>query len=454
MKLLLSSLSVSVVCLRSGSAFSPSVVSHRAVVGHHHRGTSSSLKAINFEENAPRDVPPFEEWAAQCGVQRAGGFQLTSEDNLDWSAFTSEDLATGSPVVYVPGNMVLSSTRIRQELGSELDAASDYLSRLGSNAESLPQFALLVKVLMEYEQQENSPYYPWLNSLPRLYFNAVSMTHFCHECLPPLVFSLSREKMVKLGNFCDALEKVTVLTDFTKSNKDLIKWAFNIVTTRAFGEDEEKTIVPLGDYFNHGTETEVDMSFDEEGNCNVFTTRDVPAGSPLRMSYGCPTNPSKLFAVYGFLDESSPATFCKIMTIKPTDELKNLGLDFSRMLFYKETGDISEEVWDVLLYETLKDNREHQQSFYEAHMRGDANTKQEFHQHYFPQTSAALAKHVDTFLKQLETLMEKTVGVDPVTHPRLPLIMQHNEYVKETFLAVKANLESMGVQTSQEQVYS
>ena len=67
----------------------------------------------------------------------------------------------------------------------------------------------------------------------------------------------------------------------------------------------------------------------------VYTTRDVPANSPLRISYGCPTNPSFLFARYGFLDESSPATFCKMMHIPKTEENVNMGMDFSKMLFYR-----------------------------------------------------------------------------------------------------------------------
>jgi len=45
----------------------------------------------------------------------------------------------------------------------------------------------------------------------------------------------------------------------------------------------------------------------------VHTVQDIPAGLPLCISYCCPTNPSELFARYGFIDKTSPATFCKIM---------------------------------------------------------------------------------------------------------------------------------------------
>jgi len=197
--------------------------------------------------------------------------------------------------------------------------------------------------------------------------------------------------------------------------------------------------------FNHGTETEVELTYDENGSCLVYATRDVPAGSPLRMSYGDPTNPSYLFATYGFLDETSPATFCKIMDIKPNAELRDLGLDFSRMLFYKDTGDVSEEVWDVLLYQVLgrTNNRSAQKEFYDAHARGDYETKDAIHREYFFETSSALKNHVDTFLKQLDTLSAKGDGMDVREHPRLPRILKHNEFVRQTFLNVKARVDPM-----------
>jgi hypothetical protein len=193
--------------------------------------------------------------------------------------------------------------------------------------------------------------------------------------------------------------------------------------------------------FNHGTHTEVQIEYDEDGNCYANTMYDVPAGSPLRMSYGDNTNPSALFARYGFLDESSPATFCKIMISKPSQQLIDMGYVHSRMLFYKDTGEVSAEVWDVLLYQILESNPEVQQTFYQAHMSGDSDTKQAIQQHYFLETQAALKNHVDSFLNQLGALMIKADGRDISQHPRLPLIMSHNEFVRQTFLNVQAQLQ-------------
>mmetsp|Transcript_8487 Transcript_8487/g.11188 ORF Transcript_8487/g.11188 Transcript_8487/m.11188 type:complete len:471 (+) Transcript_8487:213-1625(+) len=411
--------------------------------------TSSQVASAvaDINENASRDLASFDEWATNCGVQRAEGFQLTSdEDGLDWSIMTTQPHEEGVGVLSVPNSMILTSSRARQEfeeLGIDVHAAVDLLGRLGAS-DQIPQFYLFVKILAEYEKGDQSSWFPWLNSLPRLYYNAVSMTNFCYECLPPLVFSLSRIERVKCDNFYDALQKVDFLTKETTSNKDLAKWAFNAVYTRCWGPDDDKQIIPMVDMINHGTETEVATYYDDDGNCIVYTTKEVPAGSPLRMSYGDPTNPSHFFATYGFLDETSPATFSKIM-LNPTAQLLDLGYDYSRMLFYKDTGDISEEVWDVMLYQTLGASKEieAQQAFYEAHMSGDAENKQSIHQHYFLQTAIALQTHVDTFVTRLDELSEKGVGKDLIEHPRLPLILRHNEFVKSTFLTVKARLDSM-----------
>ena len=163
------------------------------------------------------------------------------------------------------------------------------------------------------------------------------------------------------------------------------------------------------------------------------------------MSYGDTTNPSKLFAVYGFLDETSSATFCKYLIPQPTRQLVNMGYDHAQMLFYN-TGDVSEQVYDVLLYQILdREDRDAQQALYEAHMQGDLDTKYAIHQHFADKTMATLNKHVDQFLRQLDELSVKAEGKDVTEHPRLPLILRHNEFVRETFLRAKSRLAQVAM---------
>lgn len=401
------------------------------------------ITVVDIDENAPRDIVGFEDWASSYGVQRCDGFQLTSEDGgFDVNAMTTMDIPAQSPVLYVPNEMILKTSEAQEELGIFTAAEKRLVS--AKAADHIPYFYLFLKILKEYELGDQSPWFPWLNSLPRYYSNGASMTPFCFDCLPPLVGLMAKKDRIRFIQFFQALKFVDGISEESKSRKDLAKWAFSVVHTRCFEANGDILIIPMVDMLNHGTETEVDLSFDEEGNCYGISKYDIPAGYPLRMSYGDHTNPSRLFARYGFLDKTSPATFCKIMIKRPTQDLIDMGYDHSRMLFYKDTGEVSEEVWDVLLYQILGANDPNQQQvFYNAHMNGDYATKQSLHSNYFPQTVAALRSHVDNFLFSLDNLTQQTLGSDVNEHPRLPLILEHNEFVRQTFLKVKTSLESM-----------
>eukprot|EP00980_Cylindrotheca_fusiformis_P028586 scaffold22613_cov126-Cylindrotheca_fusiformis.AAC.6 len=399
---------------------------------------------VSVDERTQRDVVTMNEWALSCGVQTSEGFELTTNDGLDYCVMTQQDLPVGSPVLYVPSEMVLSSVQAVQEFGTgTLGPAEQELLQSGKvDAGKIPLFRIFAKILVEYEKGQASPWYPWLNSTPRLYNTGASMTYACFDCLPPYAAGLAMQERVQSVNFQKAAKLLPLRLE-TLSNVDLLKWAYNVAVTRSMEwNGAERFIAPMADMFNHGTETEVELSFDENGNCMAYATRDVPAGSELRLSYGDPTNPSPLFATYGFLDESSPATFCKLMHL--TEEMEELGYDFSNLLFYKDTGDISMEVYDVILYSILRKNDPNlAQGFYQAVLSGDVDTKNQFHEQYFAYTKEELQKHVDGTLRNLEKWSSQAESYDPITHPRVPVILKHNSFVKESFLRVKQNLDSM-----------
>lgn len=306
---------------------------------------------VNIAENAPRDIQTMEAWADACGVQKSEGFQLASADEygLDVFATTTQDLPAYSSALYVPETMILSSHKAMAELRSEeMEPAENIVNGVNAGSE-LQYYYLMLKILVEYEKGEESPWFPWLNSLPRYFSNAASMTPFCYQCLPSLMRKLAMEERANLNRL--SVRKVPFLRIETRGNEDLWAWAYQIAYTRSFKTDDgDLKIVPMGDFFNHGSDyTEIQTAYDEEGNYYAQTTYDVPAGTPLRISYGDPTNPSFLFARYGFLDESSPATFCKIFPPHVNAEMETLGYAQNRMLFYKDTGDVSKEVssgWD------------------------------------------------------------------------------------------------------------
>jgi len=162
-------------------------------------------------------------------------------------------------------------------------------------ADHLPQFYIFLKILKEYEMGDQSAWYPWLNSLPRFFSNGSAMSHYCcTSCLPSLVGELANQERIRFTQFFRALKGATMISDQAKRNRALTKWAFSAVYTRSFPLNDrgDVLIAPLADMFNHGTQTEIEINVDEEGNCCAYTTYDVPAGSELRISYGNPTNPA------------------------------------------------------------------------------------------------------------------------------------------------------------------
>ena len=329
-----------------------------------------------------RDVYAMADWAAGYGVQQAEGVQLTS-----------------------------------------YDGGRDY-----------------------YERGRDSPWYPWLNSLPRIYNTGASMTYACFDCLPPYAAYLALSERQNFVNFQKAIRNGPFSEEILK-NVTVLKWAYNVALTRSIdvgnGNGGERVIAPLADMFNHGAETEVEVSVDSNGDCYAYATVDVPPGAPLRVSYGDPTDPTPLFAKYGFLDESSPGTFCKLMSMRM--EMETLGYTFANLLFYRENGGISPEVYDVVLYHVLLDSDPQgaADGFYRAVMGGDESTKAQYHDQYWPYTKVELQKHVDGTLRDLDRWSTKANSYDLNTHPRVPLILQHNAFVRETFLRVKANLDAM-----------
>ena len=109
-----------------------------------------------------------------------------------------------------------------------------------------------------------------------------------------------------------------------------------------------------------------------------------------------------------------------------------------------------------MLFIVLQSQPEDQQAFYQAHMTGDEATKQNCHQEYFPETLRVLQKHVDYLVNELDeafirmedhsilaSMDEGDGDNDNNSHPRLPLISQHNSAVRGILELVKRYLDSL-----------
>lgn len=403
--------------------------------------------AISVEEETERDLSQLGDWATHFGIVGSDGFTLVPTSEDDWAAEATMDLPKNSQVLQVPQDIILSSPAIRLEIGEEkLKSALEFLKSKGI-AHQTGQFLLFLKILMEYEKEEESFWYVWLNALPRKFYTAVSMDDFEISCLPPFLYSLSMMDRIHFSVFLEAMPYVSdifMYGDQITQDINLLKWVFNVVYTRCWGLDDERCdIVPMADMFDHAYPANVAIKYDDNQNCVVVMKEDAQANTPLCMSYGMPTNPARLLATFGFLDESPPATYCKILARKPSKKLVDMGYDTSKMVFYTADGGISEECFDVVLFNLLEKTPETQDAFYKAHMSGDQDTKLTFQRRYLLETCTSLKLHVDGVLRELEILKERIDEVDFNQHPRLPMIRRHNEVVKDTFLKVKGRLDVM-----------
>jgi len=216
--------------------------------------TSGSSSTISIAEDAPRDIKTMDRWATGCGVQKAEGLKYTNEASYgivtEVGVGTDLDIPAGQPVLLVPSEMILTGEKARNELGP-LETSESLFERL-QKTEDLPQFYLFLKVLKEYESGMDSPWYYWLDSLPRYFANGSSMTHLCSDLLPPLVGTLVSLERVRFRQFFRALKHADCLSENVRSDKDLAKWAFAIVYTRSFplyreGSYQDVQLVPVAD---------------------------------------------------------------------------------------------------------------------------------------------------------------------------------------------------------------
>ena len=212
-------------------------------------------------EYAQRDISTMEQWALSNGAQKVDGLQLISNDSngIDWQWITQVDIPAGSPILYIPSNMILSSNAIIQEFGDDPDSdgnpllyAEQSLVKMNKlTAQRLPLFRLFVKILTEYEKGTDSPYYHWLNSLPRRFYNGVAMTDDCFECLPPYASWLASSERDNYFYFREAISFSHL--DFDKETLDddrIMQWAYNVALTRfteVWQPTRQKLIPPLGD---------------------------------------------------------------------------------------------------------------------------------------------------------------------------------------------------------------
>ena len=136
-------------------------------------GSLAASFYVDTNENAVRDIANMDEWSYNVGIERMNGLELGTEDGLDYSVYMSDYVDPGNFLLKVPARVILSSYDARQEFN--LQRSIDFLHSLGAG-NNASDFYLFVKILVEVEKGDDSPWFHWLNSTPRLFYNAISMT--------------------------------------------------------------------------------------------------------------------------------------------------------------------------------------------------------------------------------------------------------------------------------------
>ena len=260
-----------------------SVSSRRSISSNTALWFRSSTVSLDVSEATKRNVDTLQEWAQECGVQTVEGLRIVqtapsinNPDGQDYHLVTKQDIEANTPVICVPQYLTLSSADISQELGGNLEAAESALE----SSDRLPLFRLIVKILSEVQAGDTSPFYPWLNALPRRFNNGVAMTEACFECLPPYASYLASQERYTFEIFLQAMQKGYLeLSTEILEDIPLLQWAYNVALTRHQinwnQEDQvDKIIAPLADMLNHASFPNCEIQFDEEGNAYVVASQD------------------------------------------------------------------------------------------------------------------------------------------------------------------------------------
>ena len=261
------SLAIIGIFATSVSAFTPSYTTKNNIaINTRPSSTSSQLNQYAqtaqglvdvTDEYAQRDVYTMEEWAMQYGAQKAPGVELTTQDGADYEYVANQGVGAGQMVMYTPPDIVLNSAAIQAEFGQSLIGAEQVVVGIDQGTQQrLPLFRLMIKVLSEYEKGQDSPFYTWLNSLPRQYYNGVSMTDACFDCLPPYAGWLASSERQNYCNFVAAIRQggYLPLQQETIQDGQVLKWAYNVALTRfheVWQPERAKLIAPLADMVSY-----------------------------------------------------------------------------------------------------------------------------------------------------------------------------------------------------------
>lgn len=419
--------------------------------GRHRRRQATFLKSSD------RDISSLGDWAAKNQISISPSTSITLDSGDNYGITLNKSTKQYETILSIPKELVLDSESIRKEWYEDLKPALDYIENSGLD-ESTLNFVLIVKIIYEHNRKEESTWYEWIESLPRVFDTGVCMDEVELDCLPPFALALANFEIQQLEIFQRAYEMLKGTPIYVDGTTDeSFNWAFNVILTRCWryaqDNDDDDLVrpiaVPFGDMFNHKEPPNVMVQDADSLDAVEFVLcedMDVPEGEErgLFLSYGL-TNPHRFLTVFGFCDETMPEVFSQLLFSKPTPELVNLGCeDRSKIVYRTADGGVSTAVWDCILYTLLAQVPQEQKDFYAAHLEENFEKKAEYHRKYALEEALTLRNHVDETAMEFKDLVTKIDAMDEVersTHPRLDMIRRHNHFLYRTFDKVRQRID-------------
>lgn len=446
-----------------------------------------------------RDMQPLSSWARSQGVVLADGIQLTEDTLGDWSLSTSKRFERGRAIMSVPSHLILSSD-VNDD--SFLCNVYAWIVETGTQSQQdyLPEYMLVYKIIKEVYLGEFSPWYAWLQCLPRTFSTGLYLDELeryqvermagkyirsqdsqYHDCL-----SLIQKLISSQGTNADDL----IPTDFyqwmiefpyNNNNDDddedlsfdnLVRWAFTVVFTRSWRSPDRKhaQIVPLGDLANHDSQlANLQPSFHQkDGAFQFYTTNDIDVVEPtslgnLYLSYGLSYAPARYLVLFGFCDVTAAYIDAQLDFLEDDDSSDDnysgmdggkwpTTLDPSQLVVSTTNGALSEDVWIAFLYKILQENDPEmipkiRKAFADEDDRdsGDMLLEQ-----LLETWELKIAMEIEAYYQRLmETDFAPIIAseYDLAEHPNLSMIINYNLFIRDTYLNVLKHVNTFIAQS-------
>lgn len=109
---------------------------------------------LNVNELAERNIDTFQSWIDSVGIQKAPGVILKGSDRYlkNVQMVASQDVAAGSPVLYVPEELIMSSNKAMAAYrNNQMEGAEQQLKITDAMTE-IRQYYLMIQLLVEIER--------------------------------------------------------------------------------------------------------------------------------------------------------------------------------------------------------------------------------------------------------------------------------------------------------------